>query len=212
MFASLAQIFSDTGEGMIVRGDSFYWDTKEKGSPHLTKEAADNLLSNAVDLYKQHHDDQAPNRIVIHKSSRYQSLERNGFRLGLQDVPRYDFLSLTRGREAFFYRNGEKAVLRGTYITLPDQSALLYTKGYVPYLKCYNGPRVPKPIEISERYGDTPMELLLREIMALTRLDWNTTRYSSYNPITLKLSFRVGKILGVIPQGKPIQNQYSFYM
>lgn len=211
-FASLAQVFTDTGEGMIVRGDSFHWDTVKKGQPHLTEESAENLLEKALGLYKKHHNDQPPNRIVIHKTSRYADEEARGFLTASKEVPRHDYVSLSDGRDIFLYRNGENAVLRGTFMALPGSSHLVYTCGYVHYLKSYYGPRVPRPLEILKHHGDTSGEELAIEILALTRLDWNTTRYNSYKPITLRFAEKVGDILGSIPQGEKIEHQYRFYM
>src|SRR3989442_517253 len=71
MRASLAQVFTETGEGMVVRGNSFQWDAKSKGEPRLSEDSASELLADSITVYKQHHNNQAPNRIVIHKSSRY---------------------------------------------------------------------------------------------------------------------------------------------
>ncbi|WNZ28654.1 MAG: hypothetical protein IAX21_08335 [Candidatus Bathyarchaeota archaeon] len=212
MFASLAQIFTDTGEGLVVRGDSFKWNTKEKGSPQLSLASARNLLGNALELYEKHHNNQLPNRIVIHKSSKFIKEEIRGFLSASKDIPKYDYLSLSSARSVYFYRNGDNSVLRGTFIILPGNTCLVYTSGYSQYLKCYNGPRIPKPLEIVEHYGDTPLRNLALEILALTRLDWNTTRYSLSKPITLKFSERVGKILGALKDGEKIQHQYRFFM
>jgi hypothetical protein len=212
MCASLAQVFSDTGEGMVVRGNSFKWDTKKLGQPHLTEEDAFKILNEAVNVYKEHHNDQNPNRMVLYKTSRYLEPERKGFLAACKDIPKYDFISISDGRDVFFYRNGEKAVLRGTCIQLGGESFLIYTKGHVPYQRSYLGPRVPRPLEITESYGDTPMDEIAKEMIALTRLDWNTTDYCCYLPITLKFARRVGDILGQIPQGKEIKQQYRFYM
>ena len=52
MFASLAQVFTDTGEGMIVRGDSFNWDMESRSQPHLSRDSAHSLLSKALGLYR----------------------------------------------------------------------------------------------------------------------------------------------------------------
>lgn len=212
MFASLAQIFTDTGEGMIVRGDSFSWDTEKKGQPRLSRESAQSLLQKTLELYKRHHDDQPPNRVVVHKTSKYSDDEVQGFLNASEEVPRYDYLTLSDGRDVFFYRNGEHPVLRGTFIPMLGDSWLIYTGGYVHYLKSYFGPRVPRPLEMVEHHGDTTPEELATEIISLTRLDWNTTRYSLYKPITLKFAEKVGNILGLIHQGEKIQNQYRFYM
>ena len=212
MFASLAQVFMDTGQGMVVRGDSFKWDVKEQGEPHLAEEIALRLLSDALSIYRQHHNNQSPNRVVIHKSSRYLDAEVSGFLEACREVPRFDFVTLSDGRDVFFYRNGENPPLRGTCIQLGKASYLTYTKGYTPYLRAYPGPRVPRPLEITEHHGDTSLEELAKEIIALTRLNWNTTDYSCYKPITIEFSERVGEILGRVKAGTKIQNQYRYYM
>ncbi|HZW56039.1 MAG TPA: hypothetical protein VFF30_07100 [Nitrososphaerales archaeon] len=212
MFASLAQVFTDTGEGMIVRGDSFKWDVKIQGSPHLSEESANSLLFRAIDVYKKHHNNQPPNRVVIHKSSRFSDEERNGFRIACQDVPNHDFLSLGDGRDALFFRYGEKPILRGTLVLLARNSSLIYTTGYVPYLRQYKGPRIPRPLEISQHFGDSTKEELARELIALTRLNWNTADYSCSMPITLEFAHRVGAILGKVPAGAKVQEQYRYYM
>jgi hypothetical protein len=212
MCASLAQVFSDTGEGMVVRGKNFSWDTDRLGEPHLTEENAFKILEDAISVYKEHHNNQCPNRIVIHKSSMYYDEERRGFLKACEEIPKYDFMSVSDGREVYFYRNGEKAVLRGTCIYLGNESFLVYTKGYIPYQRAYLGPRVPKPLEITQHYGDTSLEEIAKEMIALSRLDWNTADYCSYLPITLKCAYRVGEILGLVPQGDPLKQQYKFYM
>jgi hypothetical protein len=212
MFASLAQVFTDTGEGLVVRGDSFDWDTKKKGEPRLTKQGASELLQRAIDLYRKHHNDQFPNRIVVHKSSRYGNDEIEGFNAASREVPKRDYITISTGHDVFFYRNGDKPVLRGTYFRMPDGSNMLFTGGYVPYLRSYQGPRVPKPLEFFEQSGDTSSEEVASELLALTRLDWNTSRYNSYKPITIRFAEKVGKILGAIPQREKIEHQYRFYM
>ena len=211
MCASLAQVFSDLGEGMVVRGQNFKWDTETLGEPHLSEANAFQILSDAINVYKEHHDQQPPNRIVIHKSSMYHDEERYGFLRACADIPRYDFISISDGREVFFYRNGEKAVLRGTCIDL-QKSFLIYTKGYIPYQRAYLGPRVPKPLEITQHFGDATQDDIAKEMLALSRLDWNTTDYTSLLPLTLKCAYRVGEILGLVPEGAPIKQQYKFYM
>ena len=212
MHASLAQIFADTGEGMVVRGNTFKWDVKKQGMPRLSEEASFRLLSDGINVYKQHHNGQAPNRIVVHKSSRYDQEERNGFVRACSDVPKYDLVSLSPGKDIFFYRNGGNPVLRGTCIPLGISSCLIYTNGYITYQRGYHRPRVPRPLQITEHYGDTPLDELAREVLALTRLNWNTTDYCIYEPVTLKFSDSVGEVLGRLPAGISVKENYAYYM
>lgn len=212
MHASLAQIFSDTGEGMVVRGNSFRWDVEEQGEPRLGVDSAFKLLSDAIGVYKQHHNDQPPNRVVVHKSSRYSQEEKDGFLKACSDVPKRDLLALSPARDVFFYRNGDNPVLRGSCIPLAANSYLVYTKGYITYQRGFHKPRIPRPLEITQHYGDSSPDELAREVLALTRLNWNTTDYCIFSPVTLEFSDRVGEILGRVPEGSPIKEMYYHYM
>ncbi len=103
-------------------------------------------------------------------------------------------------------------MLRGTRIPLGPSSYLIYTKGYNPYQRGYHKPRIPRPLEITEYYGDTSLDEIGQEILALTRLNWNTTDYCIYWPVTLEFSDHVGEILGRVPAGEPISENYYKYM
>ena len=77
-------------------------------------------------------------------------------------------------------------------VKMPDKSMLLYTSGYIPYLEVYPGPRVPSSLEILEYFGDTTMDVIGKEILALTKLNWNNAKVSKKAPITIAFSRRVG--------------------
>lgn len=64
-----------------------------------------------------------------------------------------------------------------------------------PTKKMFNAPRIPRPIERVEHHGDSSLDELAKELIALTRLDGNTIRFCSFKPITLKFASRVGIIL-----------------
>ena len=70
MRTSLAQIFTFKGEGLVIRGDRFEWDDKRDRTPHLDKGGAEKILKKAIDLYADRIG-QLPERVVIHKSSKY---------------------------------------------------------------------------------------------------------------------------------------------
>ncbi len=208
---SLAQIFTDTGEGLVLRGQRFKWENSKEKSPHLTKDAARSLLSDAIDLYKEHKG-QSPERIVVHKTSTFTHDELSGFNEARQGIPFHDFLSLSKSKGIYLFRNGDNAPLRGTSVRLNKNNILIFTKGYIPYLRSYPGIRVPRPLQITEHHGDSSPEELVREIIALTRLNWNTASYACYWPMTLQFSRAVGEVLARVPQGSKIQTQYRYYM
>jgi hypothetical protein len=212
MRTSMAQAFTAAGDGYVLRGSTFEWDERERGkSPHLTKELAAGLLRDVIEMYKRQNRERLPGRLVVHKSSRFTEEELLGFEEACQLIPRKDFVALG-GRGLQFYRTGDYPALRGTYIKFSESDLLLYTSGYVPFLRTYPGARVPQPLEVLEHHGDSPWDTVLREILALTKMNWNTADFACRDPITLAFSRRVGQILAEVPPDAKIRQEYRFYM
>lgn len=209
MRTSMAQIFTYTGEGLVLRGDRFEWDT-EKGSPHLTELGAEKLLKKAISLYNSRMKE-VPNRIVVHKSSKYWPEERSGFEKALRDIKTFDLIAFGK-RGIRFFRYGNYPPMRGTVIELEKRKYLLYTRGYVPFLKTYPGARVPQPLEILEHYGDSPSETILSEILALSKMNWNSADFSLAEPITLVFSDKVGRVMASLPEEIEPKHEYLYYM
>lgn len=210
MQSSLAQVFSGHGEGLVLKGEKALVDKKRDRKPHLSESGAQQLLSRALGLYQQMHGIK-PARVVVHKTSRYWPEELQGFRKALGDIPSHDFLALDR-LGVRFMRVGQKPPLRGTVITLAPRKHIIYTTGYVPYLGDYPGMRVPVPLQIVEHHGESPVETIAREILALTKVNWNSCAFCNGDPITIQFARSVGHILTELPKGVEPQTKYKFYM
>ncbi len=207
----MAQTFTSAGDGYILRGGSFEWDESGGRTPHLDQKLATTLMLDVLDLYKRQNRGNIPSRIIVHKTSRFWDEEVTGFIDACKYVPKTDLVSLGwRGIQ--FYRTGDYPPVRGTYIKFSDTDLLLYTAGYVPFLRTYPGARVPQPIEIMEHYGDSPWSVVLREILALTKMNWNTADFACSKPITIAFSHRVGQILAELPPDLTPNPEYRFYM
>ena len=207
---SVAQVFSQSGDGLIMRGERAFVDTDGDRRPHLARDAAQRLLAQAIDLYERHYG-QRPGRVVVHKTSRYYPDELAGFQDGLSGVTSFDFLTLSQ-RGIQFFRAGQEPPLRGTLIRLAPRNYLLYTAGYVPHLRVYPGPRAPHPLEVLEHHGDSSPEKVCSEILALTKVNWNACAFASRDPITIAFSRQVGSILRDLPPRATPQPKYRFYM
>ncbi len=212
LHTSLAQVFSGHGEGLVLKGGRAHVDENQGDrKPHLLEDDAKKLLQRAVVIYMSHHKDMKPERVVVHKSSRFTPEELKGFKSALDGIPRFDFLTLERMGDQFM-RLGYEPPLRGTVISLHSQRHVVFTGGYIPHLGTYPGHRIPNPVEIIEHHGDSTPETLSQEIMALTKLNWNSCAFASAEPITLQFARTIGRILTEIPDGSPIQDKYRFYM
>ena len=208
--SSLAQVFSGHGEGLVLKGEKALVDKKRDRKPHLNEAGAQQLLSKALGLYQQTHGIK-PARVVIHKTSRYWPEELQGFKKALGDIPSHDFLALDR-LGIRFMRVGQKPPLRGTVITLAPRKHIIYTTGFVPQLGDYPGMRVPVPLQIVEHHGESSVETLAREILALTKVNWNSCAFCNGDPITIQFARSVGHILTELPKGVDPQTKYKFYM
>ena len=210
MRTSMAQAFTAGGDGYVLRGETFEWEDGQR-SPHLNRKLAASLLRDVIEVYKRQNRESLPSRIVVHKSSAYWEEELDGFHEACAVIPQKDFVAIG-SRDLQFYRRGEYPPLRGTYVKFSDTDLLLYTNGYVPYLRTYPGARVPRPLEILEHHGDSPWDVLLKETLALTKMNWNTADFCGREPITLAFSRRVGQVLAEIPAGGKVLRDYRFYM
>ena len=207
--SAMAQAFSDTGEGIVMRGEPFKW--TELRSPHLTSALAETLMTSVLREYERHVD-HAPARIVVHKWSRFWDEEKAGFDKALEGVKAVDYVALG-SRDIRLFRLGRHPPLRGTMVTLGRGNALLYTRGYVPYFSAHVGARVPRPLEIVEHTGTSALTQICQEILLLTKLDWNTSDFGGREPITTAFSREVGQILAELPPEAPQpKTQYRFYM
>lgn len=209
---SVAQVFNERGEGIIVRGGPAQI-TREDRQPHLTSEDAYALIESALVLYRQEHRTM-PARVVLHKSSSYTDGEIEGFGRAIDGhgVEVADFMNL-RPSSLRLLRTGAYPPVRGTLLFLDDATCILYTKGSVPFFRTYPGMYLPRPLEISYQAIDGGLpQLLPEEILALTKMNWNNTQFDGGDPITLAAARRVGAILKYIDADGPVAPRYSFYM
>jgi hypothetical protein len=209
---SVAQAFTERGEGFVLQGESFDWDPRKEleKSPHLKKDDARKLLLRVLQVYKDQLGGQSPRKVVLHKTSRYTSEERAGFVDALQDIPHYGMMTVQR-RGIFCLRPGNKPTPRGTIVDFGDKQGLVYTMGYVPFLRCYAGFRIPQPLEVLENWGSLSFREAAEDILKLTKLNWNTAAFNCGDPITLAFARRVGEILKMA-KGKEPALYYRFYM
>lgn len=208
---SLAQVFDERGDGVIVRGGNATFE-KDDRIPHLSEEDAHQAVQKALSLYRQEHKT-LPARVVLHKSSGYTPAEVRGFLSGIRamNIDQADCLSLRRSFTRLI-RAGAYPPLRGTFLRLDERIQVLYTKGSVDFFETYPGMYVPLPLEIDiERAEQTPT-FLAREILALSKMNWNTTQFDNALPITCHAADQVGDILKYLTEDDEIHPRYSFYM
>lgn len=208
---SVVQAFDEHGEGLVLRGHDFHWDEKRQGkTPHLTTDLAHELIKMVLDRYQEERR-QLPQRVVVHKSSRYDDAELDGFESALASVHQYDLIALAPVSDVRLARAGKYPPMRGTSFVIGDES-YLYSTGFMTELGGYPHGHVPSPLRITDHVGDTSLAQITREILALTKMNWNSANGFGLMPITLRFSRLVGDVLREVPEGQVPQPKYKFYM
>lgn len=212
--ASLAQVFLGTGESFVLRGDSAVKD-EESRNYHLTRGSAEEIVKQVLDQYERYRKTK-PRRLVLHKTSKFDDEEREGFISGSEAVSVRDFITIRDTDPVRFYATGQYPPLRGTVVTPRGASKhFLYTRGYVPTLETYPGPRVPTPITVERdpEVCETSYLDLCEEILSFTKMDWNTSDFAKKKPVTIKVARAVGAILAESERrGIRVKPQYYYYM
>lgn len=209
LLTSVAQVFNERGEGIIVKGGDAQID-KDDRQPHLSAEDANALLKKAIRTYRKEHLT-LPARVVIHKTSKMNDGETEGFR-GAAAEERIDTLDLLSMRRSFsrLFRDGTYPPLRGTLLHMDERTSLLYMRGSVNFFETYPGLYVPRPLEFLTEEADTTQRKLAEEIFSLSKLNWNNTQFDGGEPITVRAARRVGDILKCVPEDGTGQVQPSF--
>ncbi|GAA4345527.1 argonaute/piwi family protein [Microbacterium rhizosphaerae] len=209
---SVAQVFNQRGDGVIVRGAPAK-QSKEDRQPHLTEADAKDLLVQSLARYRSEHRTM-PARVMLHKASSFTTAETSGFRAAA-DAERIDLLELVwlpHHDSVRLFRPGEHPPLRGTLLSLTEDRHVLYTRGSVPLYRTYPGMYVPTTLPFRPVDVESSAEEIAAELLMLTKMNWNATQLDGRLPITLRTADSIGDILKHLPDGENPAPRYAYYM
>jgi len=200
-----AQMFLHTGEGIVFKGAVGSWASDKEGEYHLSREKAGEIVRRCIDAYKIHHGG-PPRELFIHGRTRFNRDEIAGFREAAPSETDIAGIQILRPNDLKLFREGRKPMLRGTALKLDKRSAFLWTSGYVPHLLTYPGREVPTPLKVRIVFGDSRIEQVVADILALTKVNFNACIFGDGLPVTLRFADDIGEILTAIPEvtSKPL--------
>jgi hypothetical protein len=200
-----AQMFLESGDGVVFRGAVGPWYSIDKKSFHLNREKAKELMTLIVDAYKNSHEGLAPKELFIHGKTNFSQEEWEGFS---ETVPPETRVACIRIREASnlkLFRLSATNVPRGLMWIASKRKVFLWTKGFIPRLQTYPGREVPNPLSINIVQGHADIRVVAADVLALTKLNYNACIYGDGVPVTLRFADAIGEILtaGPIPSDLP---------
>jgi len=209
VYASVAQAFSNDVEPFALKGSLVPHNQRRNRQPYLTELQSAALMTDVLDKYK----DRAgmlPGRVVVHKTSTYQPEEGSGFRSVAESQVSACELMWMRSTAFRLIRKGMQEPWRGTLCNIGEES-YLFTSGYVAWWDEYPGPHIPAPLEIGS-YGKTDIRERAKEVLALTKMNWNSSEGLGRFPITVSFARRVGMLMTELPENQIPNPSYRFYM
>ena len=210
VYASVAQAFSNQLEPFALKGDTIPRDQTRNKRPYLMADQAAKLAGRVISEYKFRTRGSSPSRLVIHKTSRYEPEEVEGFRDVVSEVPSCELVSLAPTGFRLL-RRGVEEPDRGTLCTVEDSKHYLFTTGYVRWWKEYPGPHIPSPLEISSATGTDVLDRS-HEVLSLTKANWNNADGIGRYPITVTFARRVGVMMTEFSEDDQPNPLYRYYM
>lgn len=101
---------------------------------------------------------------------------------------------------------------RGTALILSENLSYLWTRGFIPRVQTQIGLETPNPLSIELTRGTKNIEIICKDILALTKLNYNACIYADGYPVTLKFADSIGEILTA---GKYIESEilsFKYYI
>ncbi len=192
VYASVAQAFSSDHEPFCLKGAHIDHEQRRDRQPYLNTSQAFAMMRDILHGYEKR-TGVKPKRVVVHKTSMYQPEEEEGFREGAKGiVPACDLVWL-RQTPFRLIRKGSEEPWRSTLCQIEGES-YLFTSGYVPWWDEFPGAHIPAPMQIGSA-GPTDIEARSKEILTLSKMNWNSSDGITRLPVTLLFAKKVGEIM-----------------
>jgi len=206
-----AQMFLNSGEGVVFKGAVGPWYSETDHSYHLSREKAAELMGMIIESYKEMHG-RPPAELFIHGKTWFEEEEWEGFQSTVPATTRLVGIRIRRQNELKLFRFGDRPVLRGTAIIASPKRAYLWTTGFIARLNTYPGREVPNPITVDIVNGDVELRQVLSDLMALTKLNFNNAGFADGLPVTLRFADLTGEILTAGPPSVAAPLPFRFYI
>ena len=199
-----SQLFDSTGTGvrMILRKirNPLY---AGKKNPYMDKDEARKMMIALREKYYRCCPTSKIKRVVIHKTTPFMKDEIIGITQAFEGVD-VELIQIQEFSSWRGIRFGDKAqpeaynyaLQRGTVVSLNEESFLLWTHGCVMsdelsgrnrnYYKSGRG--IPSPVLVKRFYGQADADVLAKEILMLTKMNWNSGD-SLYKVLPVTLDF-----------------------
>lgn len=155
----------------------------------------------------------APSELFLHAKSSFTDDEWSGFTGGAPPETIVVGVQIADAKDSLkLFRPGRYPIMRGSALILADDQAFLWTAGYAPRLDTYLGPETPNPVLVRRQRGDCAFDTILRDVMGLTKINFNSCLHNDRLPVTIRFADAVGEIMLAAPQSGEPRLPFKFYI
>lgn len=216
--ASAAQMFLKDGDGAVFQGNIGLWETRPNEF-HLDRKSARDMVALALSDY---HDKwrEYPVELFIHGKAEFDDKEWAGFEeareelrartklvgVVIKDGAPLKMMRVAEGQPSHY------GLMRGTAWIINDQEAYLNTRGFVPRLSTALNLEIPNLLSVKISKGRADIDTVLKDIMDLTKLNYNACVHADGKPVTLSFSGVIGNVLTATAWRKSDVRQFKYYI
>ncbi|MDR2597915.1 MAG: SIR2 family protein, partial [Treponema sp.] len=201
-----SQLFDSSGTGLKLLLRKIIDPQFINKNPFMKADEARQMMSILREQYYKSNPVSSLNRIVIHKTTFFTHEEIKGFTQALEGIDDIELLQIQeispwrgiRYKDSDVNNGVNKFPMkRGTVIKLSKDEYLLWTHGCVINNELFDGKKfnyykgsrgIPMPLKIKRFYGKATGDVLTKEIMMLTKMNWNSGD-SLYKHLPVTLDF-----------------------
>lgn len=207
-----AQMFLDSGDGIVFLGEYGPWYSPENNQFHLDKDAARKLLSGVLNTYNEL-GGKTITEIFLHSRSTISKDEFEGYKLACPKGVNVIGIRVNLDRDGLrLFREGSRVVMRGTFWKANERTGFLLASGFKPRLLTYDGWEIPVPLRIDIEHGDANIDQVTRDVYGLTKLNYNACKLGDSQPVTILFSDAVGEILVSNPTIRNRRPNFKYYI
>ena len=191
-----AQMFIDSGDGMVFRGNIGDWFNPVTKEFHISKKDAIDLINNSLEAFKDTlGKGRYPKEIFIHAKTFFDEEEWQGFAETVEGKSKIVGVRIQSTDDFKLYRDFTFCVPRGMMMKVASNKAFLWTKGFIARLQTQVGLETPNPISVEITRGSADIEQVCKDVLALTKLNYNACIFADGAPVTLRFADSIGEVL-----------------
>lgn len=191
-----AQMFIDSGDGMVFRGNIGDWFNPITKEFHISKKDAIDLINNSLEAFKEKlGKGKYPKEIFIHAKTYFDEEEWEGFSEAVKGKSEIIGVRIQSTSEFKLYRDFSFCVPRGMTMKVASNKAFLWTKGFISRLQTQIGLETPNPISVEITRGNADIIQVCKDVLALTKLNYNACIFADGQPVTLRFADSIGEVL-----------------